>query len=126
MKSTALSASMDMAASLAFPFSQRALSIQDMDFNRCAVQSVYAVASRHTVLNMIGHANHAVALGNFLEGRVWIEDENGQATTVLETKNGQKSWNVDRHAYCSSYVQCSEISYAGRAAETCGLAAHTP
>ena len=42
------------------------------------------------ILNMIGHANHAVALGNFLEGRVWIEDENGQATTVLETKNGQK------------------------------------
>ena len=42
------------------------------------------------LLNMIGHADHAVALGNFLEGRVWIEDENGQATTVPETKNGQK------------------------------------
>ena len=24
------------------------------------------------------------------EGRVWIEDENGQATTLLETKSGQK------------------------------------
>ena len=52
------------------------------------------------ILNMIGHANHAVALGNFLEGRVWIEDENGQATTVLETKNGQKllhgTW-IDMH-----------------------------
>ena len=52
------------------------------------------------LLNMIGHANHAVALGNFLEGRVWIEDENGQATTVLETKNGQKllhgTW-IDMH-----------------------------
>ena len=49
---------------------------------------------------MIGHANHAVALGNFLEGRVWIEDENGQATTVLETKKWTEaaSWNVDRHA----------------------------
>ena len=66
------------------------------------------------ILNMIGHANHAVALGNFLEGRVWIEDENGQATTVLETKNGQKllhgTW-IDMH----DYVQCSEISYAGKA-----------
>ena len=30
------------------------------------------------------------SLGNFLEGRVWIEDENGQATTALEIKNGQK------------------------------------
>ena len=52
------------------------------------------------ILNMIGHANHAVALGNFLEGRVWIEDENGQATTMLETKNGQKllhgTW-IDMH-----------------------------
>ena len=52
------------------------------------------------ILNMIGHANHAVALGNFLEGRVWIEDENGQATTVLETKDGQKllhgTW-IDMH-----------------------------
>ena len=52
------------------------------------------------ILNMTGHANPAVALGNFLEGRVWIEDENGQATTVLETKKWTEaaSWNVDRHA----------------------------
>ena len=70
------------------PFSQRALSIQDMDFNRCAVQSVYAAASRYTEHDWT--CNHAVALGNFMEGRVWIEDENGQATTVLKTKNGQK------------------------------------
>ena len=43
------------------------------------------------ILNMIGHANHAITLGNFMEGRVWIEDEKGQATTaLLETKSGQK------------------------------------
>ena len=42
------------------------------------------------ILNMIGHANHAITLGNFMEGRVWIEDENGQATALLETKSGQK------------------------------------
>ena len=35
------------------------------------------------ILNMIGHANHAITLGNFMEGRVWIEDENGQATALL-------------------------------------------
>ena len=49
---------------------------------------------------MIGHANHAITLGNFMEGRVWIEDENGQATALLETKSGQKllrgTW-VDMH-----------------------------
>ena len=52
------------------------------------------------VLNMLGHANHAITLGNFMEGRVWIEDENGQATALLETKSGQKllrgTW-VDMH-----------------------------
>ena len=65
-------------------FSQRAFSIQDMD---CAVQSVNA--AHRDIPNMIGHANHAVVLRNFLEGRVWIED---------------------------SYVQCSGISHAGKAA----------
>ena len=45
------------------------------------------------------HSCKAVALGNFLEGRVWIEDENGQATTVLKT--------MDRSCFMeSSYVQC--------------------
>ena len=65
------------------PFSQRALSDSNMDFHRRAVQSVNAVASRHP-------ANHAITLGNFMEGRVWIEDENGQAAALLETKSGQK------------------------------------
>ena len=51
------------------------------------------------LLNMIGHANHAVALGNFLEGRVWIEDENGQATTVLETKM-DRSCFMERGSTC--------------------------
>ena len=35
-----------------------------------------------------------------MEGRVWIEDENGQASALLETKSGQKllqgTW-VDMH-----------------------------
>ena len=57
-----------------------------------------SVLLRRDILNMIGHANHAIALGNLLEGRVWIEDEN--ATTTLETKNGQKplrgTW-IDMH-----------------------------
>ena len=77
------------------------------------------------ILNMIGHANHAVALGNFLEGRVWIEDENGQATTVLETKNGQKllhgTW-IDMHDAPVTFN--ARISYAKRIAETCGLLQH--
>ena len=58
------------------------------------------------ILNMIGHANHAITLGNFMEGRVWIEDENGQATALLETKSGQKllrgTW-VDMHDKAVSF-----------------------
>ena len=30
------------------------------------------------ILNMIGHANHAVALGNFLEGRVGLKMKTGK------------------------------------------------
>ena len=37
----------------------------------------------------MGHANHAITLGNFMEGRVWIEDENGQVSTLLETKSSE-------------------------------------
>ena len=68
------------------------------------------------ILNMIGHANHAVALGNFLEGRVWIEDENGQATTVLETKNGQM---LQLRSMLGNIICWKSI------AETCGLLQHT-
>ena len=58
------------------------------------------------ILNMKGHANHAITLGNFMEGRVWVEDENGQASALLETKNGQKvlrgTW-IDMHDKAVSF-----------------------
>ena len=41
------------------------------------------------ILNMIGHANHAITLGNFMEGRVWIENENGQATALRNEKRSE-------------------------------------
>ena len=52
------------------------------------------------ILNMIGHANHAITLGNFMEGRVWIEDENGQATALLETKKALRSCYAERGLTC--------------------------
>ena len=81
------------------------------------------------ILNMIGHANHAIALGNFLEGRVWIEDENGQATTALETKNGQKplrgTW-IDMHDTPVSFnAQKYHMVENGRG-NMSALAAYTP
>ena len=52
------------------------------------------------ILNMKGHANHAITLGNFMEGCVWVEDKNGQTTALLQTKSGQKLlWGtrIDMH-----------------------------
>ena len=111
MKSTALSASMDMAAfgiSKASEMKRACMAVNHFLRERFPSKTWTSIAVLYNpsmplhrdILNMIGHANHAVALGNFLEGRVWIEDENGQATTVLETKNGQKllhgTW-IDMH-----------------------------
>ena len=78
------------------------------------------------ILNMIGHANHAVALGNFLEGRVWIEDENGQATTVLETKKDRSCFMV-RGSTCMMLQLRSMLGNIicwKSIAETCGLLQH--
>ena len=78
------------------------------------------------ILNMIGHANHAVALGNFLEGRVWIEDENGQATTVLETKM-DRSCFMERGSTCMMLQLRSMLGNIicwKSIAETCELLQH--
>ena len=78
------------------------------------------------LVNMIGHANHAVALGNFLEGRVWIEDENGQATTVLETKM-DRSCFMERGSTCMMLQLRSmlgNIVCKKSIAETCELLQH--
>ena len=90
-----LSASLDTAASLACL--ER---LPNQTWTSIAVLYNPSMLLHRDILNMIGHANHAITLGNFMEGRVWIEDENGQATALLETKSGQKllrgTW-VDMH-----------------------------
>ena len=50
--------------------------------------------------NMVGKLNHAIALGSFSGGRVWIEDDEGTSMEKL-SKNGKVrqlkgSW-VDIH-----------------------------
>ena len=81
------------------------------------------------VLNMIGHANHAITLGNFMEGRVWIEDENGQATALLETKSGQKllrgTW-VDMHDKPVSFNARKYHMLEKHRGNMWALAAYTP
>ena len=81
------------------------------------------------ILNMIGHANHAITLGNFMEGRVWIEDDNGQATALLETKSGQKllrgTW-VDMHDKAVSFNARKYHMLEKHRGNMWALAAYTP
>ena len=81
------------------------------------------------ILNMIGHVNHAITLGNFMEGRVWIEDENGQATALLETKSGQKllrgTW-VDMHDKAVSFNARKYHMLEKHRGNMWALAAYTP
>ena len=40
------------------------------------------------IQNMPGHSNHALALGDYTGGRVWIEDDGGDSTAWLADKKG--------------------------------------
>ena len=40
--------------------------------------SIAPMPPHRDILNMRGHASHVITLENFMEGRVWVEDENGQ------------------------------------------------
>ena len=40
------------------------------------------------IQNMPGHSNHALALGDYTGGRVWIEDDEGDSTAWLDDKKG--------------------------------------
>ena len=39
------------------------------------------------LLNLRGHSNYAITLGSFTGGRVWIEDENGDAPAEVQMKS---------------------------------------
>ena len=49
---------------------------------------------------MIGKPNHAIALGSFTGGRIWVEDDDGTSPEVRVTKrNTQQLWGswIDMH-----------------------------
>ena len=52
------------------------------------------------ILNMIGKPNHAIALGSFTGGRIWVEDDHGMSPELRVTKrNTQQLWGswIDMH-----------------------------
>ena len=52
------------------------------------------------ILNMIGKPNHAIALGSFTGGRIWVEDDDGTSSELRVTKPTHSSFGdlwIDMH-----------------------------
>ncbi|CAE7836618.1 unnamed protein product [Symbiodinium sp. CCMP2592] len=52
------------------------------------------------IQNMIGKPNHAIALGSFTRGRIWVEDDDGTSSELRVMKrNTQQLWGswMDMH-----------------------------
>ena len=93
------------------------LSTGDVDVHRRAVQPPHGSAPQH--LELPGHSNHA--LWRLHRGQVWIEDDEGDSTTLLEDKKGGRElrggWldmhknvvsatTLWRHKHACSFAQC--------------------
>ena len=48
------------------------------------------VGLRRDIQNMIRHLNHALALGDYTGGRVWIEDEEKDSAALWAAKKGDR------------------------------------
>ena len=58
------------------------------------------------LLNLKGHPNHAVTLGAFTGGRVWVEDENGDAAEeVRMTARGRKQRKPQKTLHFGKWLQ---------------------
>ena len=58
-------------------------------FGHGGVVGVWNATGLHRdIQNMPGHSNHALALGDYTGGRVWIEDDGGDSTAWLADKKG--------------------------------------
>ena len=66
------------------PLSHEPLSAGDVDVHRRAFQSPHGL--HRDIQNMPGHSNHALALGDYTGGRMWIEDDEGDSTAWLADK----------------------------------------
>ena len=75
------------------------------------------------IQNMPGHANHALALGDYTGGRVWLEDDEGDSTAWLEDKKGGRElrgrW-LDMHDKPVSF-DARRFIRSSRTRAACGL-----
>ena len=77
--------------------------------------------------NMVGKPNHAITLGSFTGGRVWIEDDEGTSTEKLAKNNKafelKGSWIDIREKPCLSTHDA--FIKSNRTKVTCGRWQHT-
>ena len=59
------------------------------------------------IRNMIGHPNHAITLGNFTGGRVWVEDGAGESPAQVMIKNKLRRL---RGAWHNIHDRCAALS----------------
>ena len=64
------------------------------------------------IQNMPGHSNHALALGDYTGGRVWIEDDEGTPQPGLDDKKGgaRATRQMAGHARQARQLRCSPLS----------------
>ena len=75
------------------------------------------------ILNMIGKPNHAIALGSFTGGRIWVEDDDGTSSELRVTKrNTQQLWGswIDMHDKPVSF-NARRFHKVGLTKAECGL-----
>ena len=79
--------------------------------------------------NMVGKPNHAITLGSFTGGRVWIEDDEGTSTEKLAKKNKafelKGSW-IDIHGKPVSFKARRFHKIEPHEGHMWALAAYTP
>ena len=68
--------------------SPQPLSEAHLDVHRRALQP--RMGLHRDIQNMPGHLNHALALGDYTGGRVWIEDHEGDSTAWLADKKRER------------------------------------
>ena len=75
------------------------------------------------LMNLKGHMNHAVTLGSFSGGRVWVEDENGDAPEKVEMKTKTRTLIGTWHDIHVGRLRLTRFVFikSNRTRVTCGL-----
>ena len=71
------------------------------------------------LLNLRGHPNHAITLGSFTGGRVWVENENGDVPAEVQMKTKTRALIGSWHDIYDKPITFDFIK-SSRVKDTCG------